>query len=165
MSPPVGSALWREVSNGGAIEIDGQVVCEGADVGTCIYSIHHHHDYYPDPFVYRPERWLVRKDAEMDSDLQSAHQVALALSAFNPFSLGPRSCVGKGLAMNEMVLAMAMILLEYDFRTVDGPLGRAGEGGPDQAWGRHRKDEYQLRDFVTGAKYGPVVQFRRRICT
>ncbi|EPS29076.1 hypothetical protein PDE_04025 [Penicillium oxalicum 114-2] len=132
MSPPAGSALWREVEAGG-ITVNGRFVPEGYDVGVGIYAVHHNPTVYPQPFRFDPDRWLV----------DDTHDVR---SAFMPFSLGTRSCIGKGLAQMEALLTLANIIWRYDFRAVPG-----GAVQP----------EYKLKDHVTGAKTGPVLQYRR----
>lgn len=155
MSPAVGSSLWREVSAGGAT-IDGHFIPAGYDVGTGIYSIHHSPAYYDKPFEYRPERWLAGEGGVTKESVDLAH------SAFNPFSTGPRGCLGKGLALTEVMLAMATFLWVFDFKLADGELGRVGEGKAGNETGRHRDHEYQLYDHVTSTKKGPFVQFALR---
>ena len=152
ISPSVGSALWREVDTNGA-EIDGMYIPAGCDVGTSIYSIHHHPVYYPEPFKFKPERWLVG-----GKDGVKAEDLAVAQGAFNPFSLGPRGCIGRGLAIAEMQLLMATIVFTFDFKC-DSSLG---EGKVAQELGRDKPWEFQLHDHVTAAKEGPIVQFRER---
>lgn len=147
MSPPASSSLWREVLDDG-VTIDGQVVPRGYDVGTCIYAIQHNPDYYPEPFEYHPERWLD----------PVPEKVQLARSAFNPFSIGPRSCLGKGLAWTELMLTMAYMLSKYEFRSAPGEDEKVGGGNETMGPGRQREGEYQLRDHVTAAKDGPIVQ-------
>ncbi len=158
MSPPAASALWREVANGGIL-IDGLRVPAGCDVGTGIYSIHHNATYYPEPFMYRPERWLSSKEPEKSPE--ATQQLNLARSAFNPFSIGPRGCIGKGLAMTELMLTMATVLRKFEIRTAPGEEG-VGGGKVGGVLGRHREKEFQLSDHVTAAKDGPVLQFRKR---
>ncbi|KAI9745830.1 MAG: hypothetical protein M1818_000511 [Claussenomyces sp. TS43310] len=153
MSPPTGSSLWREVCAGG-VTIDGYHIPGGYDVGTGIYAIHHNPEYYPEPFLYRPERWLDDPSASGKSEA-----VSTAQSAFTPFSIGPRGCIGKGLAMTELMLAMAYALSRFEFKGVDKDIGAGSPGADD---GRRRENEYQLFDHVTAAKKGPLVQFRER---
>jgi cytochrome P450 len=155
MSPPVGLALWREVV-ASDITINGHPVPKGCDVGVPLYSIHHDPKYYKDPFVYRPERWLVD---------DGTGSIERARSVFNPFSIGTRGCLGKGLANTEMALATATVLFTGDFRFADGDKGLIGRGRAGEELGRHRHNEYQLFDHVTGQKNGPFLQFsRRHIC-
>ncbi|KAF9873690.1 hypothetical protein CkaCkLH20_08800 [Colletotrichum karsti] len=69
MSPPVGGALWREIRPGG-MTIGSLVLPEGIDVGTGIYSLHHHEDYFESPFNYKPERWLVGEDGSTKESVE-----------------------------------------------------------------------------------------------
>jgi cytochrome P450 len=155
LSPSVGGLLPREVLSGG-MTIDGEAVPAGTIVGTPHYAIHHNPAYYPDPFAYRPERWIVDK-AEPFSEAQ----VALAQSAFCPFSIGPRGCIGKGLAYVEMSITLARVLFLYDVRKAVG-VADPGEGKVGAEWGRDKVGEFQLVDTFTSLKNGPMVEFRRR---
>jgi len=154
LSPPVGGILPREVLPGG-IEIDGVHVPEGIVVGTPHYTLHHNPAYFPAPFSFRPERWIAGSSAEVTTE-----SVSLAQSAFCPFSVGPRGCIGKGLAYAELMESLARVVFMYDMKLADG--STVGEGSLDAEWGRQRKEEYQLRDSFTSLKDGPYVQFRER---
>ncbi|KAK3896878.1 cytochrome P450-like protein [Staphylotrichum tortipilum] len=153
LSPSVGGLLPREVLPGGA-KVDGEVVPQGVIVGTPHYAIHHNEAYYPEPFAFRPERWLVQGEGDDE-------RVALAQSAFCPFSIGPRGCIGKGLAYVEMGVTLARVLFIYDVRRAVG-VEDPGEGKPGAGWGRDKVGEFQLRDTFTSLKDGPMVEFRRR---
>ena len=160
LSPGVGGILPREVLPEG-IDIDGIHFPAGVDVGVPIYAIQHHDAYYPQPFQYIPERWLVEDNVE-PRNLRSAESVARAKSAFCPFSVGPRGCVGKGMAYKELMIVVARLVYLFEMRIAPG--STAGEGNP--ALGekslRHRKGEFQgLDKFVLQAD-GPMVQFRLR---
>ncbi len=155
MSPPVGAALMREVPAGGAT-IDGQYLPGGMLVGAGIYSIHHTPTNFSDPFCYQPERWLGEATAANTGKTESG------TDGYMPFSMGTRSCIGKGLALVEAMLTMATVCWEFDFRAADASLGHSGGGHPDAPFGRHRADEFQLTDHITSAKDGPLIQFRRR---
>jgi cytochrome P450 len=152
LSPPVGGILPREVLEGG-LTIDGEHIPAGIDVGTPHYALHHNAAYYADPFAFRPERWIV------DGDVTS-EAVSVARSAFCPFSVGPRACIGKGLAYTELTIALARVLWLYEMRLAPGT--RVGEGRKGEEWGRQREGEYQLRDSFTSLKDGPMVEFCRR---
>lgn len=146
LSPPTGGALWREVAPGGA-SIGGQFVPAGCDVGVGIYAIHHNPALHAEPFSFRPERFL--SDAK-SGDINAS---ASRRGTFVPFSMGTRSCIGKGLAMTEIMLTMACIMWLSDFRCAHGN----SNGGSGISEG-----EYRLLDHITGAKNGPELQFRRR---
>ncbi len=154
LSPPVGGILPREVLPGG-IDIDGLHLPEGVVVGTPHYALHHNPDYFPAPFTFNPDRWIPDSSPEVTKDA-----VAIAQSAFCPFSIGPRGCIGKGLAYAELMTSLARIVFMYDMKLADGT--SVGEGRLDMEWGRQGKGEYQLRDSFTSLKDGPYVQFRAR---
>ncbi|KAK8123762.1 cytochrome P450 [Apiospora kogelbergensis] len=152
ISPPVGSSLWREVTADG-VSIDSLHVPKGCDVGVPIYSIHHDPKYFKEPFEYRPERWLVD---------DGTGSIERGRSVFNPFSVGMRGCLGKGLANTELMLATATLLYRGDFKLASGKLGHVGRGSKGGVFGRHRTHEYQLYDHVTCQKHGPFLQFLPR---
>ncbi|KAJ9640085.1 hypothetical protein H2199_006319 [Coniosporium tulheliwenetii] len=138
-TPPKPSHVPREVLPGGIV-IDGHHIPAGYVVGVPAYSIHHSEDYYPDPWSFRPERWIVDEKAGVTPEA-----VALANRAFCPFSLGYK-------------LALAHVLWRYDFRQAPGET--LGEGSPDLEEGRRRVDEFQMIDYIGVAREGPMVEFR-----
>jgi len=154
LSPPVGGILPREVLPGG-IDIDGMHIPAGIIVGTPHYALHHNADYFPNPFSFQPERWIAESHPHNTED-----SVALAQSAFSPFSIGPRGCIGKGIAYMELMTTLARVVLMYEMRKVKGT--NVGEGSMDNNIGRQRLEEYQLKDCFTSMKDGPMVEFRER---
>jgi cytochrome P450 len=175
LAPPVAGALPRDVLEGG-IHVDGIFIPEGTEVGVPIYAIHHNKEYYPDPFDFKPERWIVNeKQGVRKADVERAQ------SAFTPFSIGHRGCIGKNLAYVELSLAVARLVMRYDFQEVEG-WGRCTKGGGwkermiasppengaarpkqqllDGPWGR--EGEYVVKDGFVANKDGPVVRFRER---
>jgi cytochrome P450 len=153
LSPPVGGGLPRRVLPGG-LTIDGHVIPEGIDVCVPHYTIHHNPSYFSDPFSYKPARWL--------PESASKDELELAHSAFCPFSVGPRGCIGKGLAYVELMTSLARVMWLFDMRLAPGKEG-IGAGNAGNELGRQKESEYQLKDTFTSMKDGPVVQFRARI--
>ncbi|KAF2800348.1 cytochrome P450 [Melanomma pulvis-pyrius CBS 109.77] len=151
MSPSVGQTLAREAPVGGAI-VDGDFIPAGCDVGVPVYSIHHREDIYPDPFNYNPDRWMVQREG-------ASQQVLDQYAAYNPFSVGPRSCMGKGVALVEMMATFAVVMFRLDFK-MDASDKAGGKVGAE--FGRHRANEFQLWDHITSAKEGPSLRFRPR---
>ncbi|WYZ36341.1 hypothetical protein EsH8_XII_000091 [Colletotrichum jinshuiense] len=145
MSPPAPGSMWREVLPGG-LTVGELHLPAGYDVGTGIYAINHNSKYFPEPFKFQPERWLVEEVGE-EALLQ-------AKAAYGTFSVGPRNCVGKSLAMTEICLAMAAVICDHEFRLDETHLGRIGEGKGAA------KEEYQLFWTFTSIKNGPYIQFR-----
>ena len=159
LSPSVGGLLPREVLAGG-MTIDGESIPEGIVVGTPHYAIHHNAEYYPMPFSYTPERWMVGAQHPVTGYTMTDVDVSRAQSAFCPFSIGPRGCIGKGLAYVEMMTTMARVLYLYDVRRAVDVVD-PGEGREGLEWGRHRPSEFQLFDTFTSMKDGPMLEFRK----
>ncbi|KAI1866588.1 hypothetical protein JX265_007889 [Neoarthrinium moseri] len=153
MASPVGTTLWRELDSQEAgrcpLVVDGHSIPHGTLVGVNIYSLHHNEDYFPDPFTFRPERWL---DDGADK----------ARAAFAPFSVGPRTCAGKPLAYQEISLALAKTLWYFDFEPAPGYLGDIGGGTPGKTDGRGRVGEYQTYDIFGAYHDGPYLVFHPR---
>ena len=64
-----------------------------------ILHIHHREDVYPDPFAFRPERWLGRKPGTYD---------------WIPFGGGIRRCLGAALAMAEQRVVLDAMVRRLD---------------------------------------------------
>lgn len=161
LSPSVGGITPREVLAGGAT-IDGVFVPEGVVVGVPHYAIHHNAAYYPDPFSFVPERWIAGSKLPSFGGLVGETDTAAAQSAFCPFSVGPRGCIGKGLAYVEMSTTLARMLWLYDLRKAKNVADPAEGGKAGAEWGRERRDEMQLVDTFTSLKEGVMVDFKRR---
>jgi len=165
-SPPVGGLMPREVLAGGAV-IDGEFFPEGVEVGVPHYALSHNEAYYPDSFSYRPERWIVGSGRELTEKgdmgtegYGTEESVQLAQSAFCAFSIGPRGCLGKGMAYMEMSLVLARVLWLYDVKLQAG--STLGEGNESFAEGRRRRGEFQLIDTFVSKADGPMVEFKLR---
>lgn len=143
ITPPGGASLWREVEQSDAV-IDGEFVPAGCEVGSSIYAMHRSPKNWEHPDKFLPERWIEHKATG-----QGKRQ------PYFPFNIGPRSCVGKPLALAEVMLTFARLLWEFDMR----------RAGSDELWWMvHDTEtaEYMLKDHVTGQKEGPLVCFRPR---
>jgi cytochrome P450 len=146
IAPAFPALLWREVKTGGAV-IGRQAMPAGANVAATIYAMHHNAEYFPEPYSFRPERWI----ASMDNPKE---KIDAARVTFIPFSTGPRGCVGKPPAMKELTLTLSRILWSLDFKTVEGEEGKLRKGGPGLGAGRERRDECQPKRGFTAEKEG-----------
>ena len=144
LCPPLPMPLPRKVLSGGLI-VDGRAFPAGTTVGVPTYALHHSGVHFPDPFAFNPSRWLV-------SDGTSEEAVQLARDAFVPFSIGPRACIGRGVALLELYVAIARAVWLYDWRTVKGT----------EANGMSPSGEYAMKDHFVVWKEGPVLQFKLR---
>lgn len=83
MYPPVPIGLPR-VSPPGGMQVGEHFVPEGTIVAVHHLSTYRHADNFKHPEQFRPERWL--GDPEFADD---------KLDSLEPFSVGPRNCLGK----------------------------------------------------------------------
>ncbi len=142
MSPPASTVLWREVEGEG-IELGGHHVPAGCEVGVSIYSLHHNEQYLPEPFVFNPDR---RSHGEENEKVSRV--------AFMPFSIGPRSCIGRSLALQELMVTTAHLLWRFDMKFDPADqMCNLSSGHPS---------EYALGDHVTSATEGPWIRWRLR---
>ncbi|RYP29493.1 hypothetical protein DL767_006683 [Monosporascus sp. MG133] len=107
MYPPVSVAMPRQAPKGGGI-VSGHFVPEGTEVGVWQLAINHAPELWADPKSFHPERFL--GDPRFAND---------RLDAMQPFSTGPRNCIGKNLAYAEMRLILAKIAFNFDLRLAE----------------------------------------------
>lgn len=159
MAPPFVGTFWREPDSSykGPFVVDGHVIPPGTIVGVNPYSLMHNDKYFPDPFQFRPERWLVDT-----GDEEELYAHSLMRRAFIPFAAGETGCLGKCMAYHETSLTVAKTLWYFDFHYPPGKVGQLGEGQPGRTDGRGRKDEYQLYDIATADHDGPNLTFEPR---
>ncbi|KAL3481533.1 cytochrome P450 [Aspergillus californicus] len=108
--PPVPVGLPRVAPD------EGLLVCGDRIPGKTALSVHHWATYHsaqnfrqPNQFI--PERWI---GDEFSTDNKAA---------FQPFSFGPRNCLGKNLAYHEMRIILAKILYNFDFALLPESIG------------------------------------------
>lgn len=152
MTPPVSAEPSREVLEGGTT-IDGAFFPAGVNVSTGLYCLSYNKDIFPEPFEFRPERWIL-------GDETSAESIALAESGFCAFSYGPRGCPGKNLAWLEMSIVIAKVIYNFEIRQDTSTL--IGGGSPNGTGGRSCEEQYQTYDAFVSLRDGPMVQFKRR---
>jgi cytochrome P450 len=73
-------------------------------IAASILLVHHREDVYPDPFAFRPERWLV--DEPQDADPPARRFVKPGTYEWLPFGGGTRRCLGATLAMVEQRIVL-----------------------------------------------------------
>ncbi|KAI1263792.1 cytochrome P450 [Xylariaceae sp. FL1019] len=95
--------------------VDGHYIPAGVDVSIDVWCLHHSPLYWAEPEKFAPERWLSEKDGFVDSELANL-DFGDNKEAFQPFSEGPRSCFGMGLAYFEMRMILARLIWRYDWK-------------------------------------------------
>ncbi|KAI0193892.1 cytochrome P450 [Astrocystis sublimbata] len=129
MSPPIPGTLWRQQAaddtDASAFIVDGHVIPSGT------------YNYYPEPFKYKPERWL-----------GPASELLVA------FSTGSRGCPGKSMAYMELSLVLAKALWYFDFKPAPGDLGQVGFDKTGS--------EFRIYDVYISTHDGPWLTFTPR---
>lgn len=96
------------------LEVMGYHFKAGTALMPCIYLIHHREDIYPQADQFQPERFLNRQYSPYE---------------YFPFGGGDRRCLGMGLALMEMKLAIATILAHFQLQLPQPQLLRPSRRG------------------------------------
>lgn len=156
LSPGVSSILPREVLDSG-MKVDGIMFAAGTDISVASYAIHHNDEYYPEPFIFRPTRWLLASQHEGGV---TPHELQVAISAYAPLSVGRANCLGRNLAYQEIMTVIARLIYQYEMRVQPG--STLGQGRYAFGNGRHREHEFQTWDRFISYHEGPMVEYRPR---
>ncbi|CAK7201696.1 hypothetical protein SEUCBS139899_004405 [Sporothrix eucalyptigena] len=100
--PPASVGLPRLTPKDGAM-IAGVFVPGNTAVACWQLAMNHNDEYWEDPYMFKPERFLDGTKHEKDR-----------MEALQPFSVGPRNCIGRNLAFAEARLVMAQVLYNFD---------------------------------------------------
>jgi cytochrome P450 family 135 len=88
----------------GPMEIGGRLLPAGVTVVPCIYLMHRRPDIYPDPYAFRPERFIEGQGGTY---------------SWIPFGGGVRRCLGASFAQLEMRIVLQTLARGLDLRAVD----------------------------------------------
>ncbi|KAF2095562.1 cytochrome P450 [Rhizodiscina lignyota] len=103
--PPVATVLPRK--SPGAV-VDGTYIPPDVHVSSCMLAIHHNPTYFSEPDKFIPERWL---DGGTGDNLEASQ----------PFSIGPRGCIGKHLATFSLQYTVIALFLKFDMQCNEAP--------------------------------------------
>ncbi|KAL2839750.1 cytochrome P450 [Aspergillus pseudoustus] len=98
--PATPGPLPREVPPDG-IHVGKYFLPGGTIVSSSLLSLHYNPAIFPDPEQFKPERWLGQAGADL-------------LEWWNPFSRGPRSCLGRQIAWHELATYIALLFWRFD---------------------------------------------------
>lgn len=101
--PPVTGFISRECCK--EYKIDDLTIPKGVIVNASIWDIHHDPEHWNDPWIFDPDRF----SSENKQDI----------SAFFPFGLGPRACIGMRFAQIESKLIISRVILNYKLITCE----------------------------------------------
>ncbi|KAI0130193.1 cytochrome P450 [Xylariales sp. AK1849] len=110
---PGGGGMTRIVPPEGA-EICGEYVTGGTYVTMNHYPAYLSSSNFASPKEFIPERWINTDDPPFTSDKREVHE---------PFSYGPRNCLGKNLAWLELRLLLTKTLWQYDIELLPESMG------------------------------------------
>jgi cytochrome P450 len=83
-----------------------------------MYTLQRNPRYFsPFPDSFWPDRWLPEKDRQK---ISSKEEFIHDPTAFNPFSYGPASCVGKNLALLELRAVTCFLVQKFTFKAKEG---------------------------------------------
>ena len=116
--PPVPTFAGRLVPAGGDT-VDGKWLPEGTNIHMVQYAAFHLAENFKCPEEFIPERW---SKEGMEGEYRNDNR-----EVFQPFSVGPRNCIGKNLAYAEMRLVMARLLWRFDLSVPQGQKGKGWE--------------------------------------
>ena len=99
--PPTTFALPRRTPADGA-PILGDFIPGNTSVSMSAWVAHRDENIFPEPEIFRPERWLEEGGKELQS-------------YFITFSTGARGCIGRNISYLEQMVALASLLHNYEF--------------------------------------------------
>ena len=106
---PPGWLLTRRTLD--ADELGGYPIAPRTDVFICPYLLHRHPAFWSEPEAFRPERFA-------GADVAERHRFS-----YIPFAVGPRHCIGEGLAMFEMLVHVHRMAQRFRLTRADtGPI-------------------------------------------
>jgi benzoate 4-monooxygenase len=93
---------------------------EGCIASVPSFTIHRDKEIWGDDFeAFRPDRWIEAEEEWQNIEAKGGDdrfsRYRLFQQTFNPFSIGPRACVGKNLANLELQIIVASILRKFEF--------------------------------------------------
>lgn len=112
--PPVPTILIRTTPLTETSTIDGYTVPAGTDVGVHQMSTNYSSQNFKDPESFVPERWLPEAINDSTSPYYDDNR-----DARQPFSVGPRNCIGIALAWRFRVVANLLQERIWLFRKCD----------------------------------------------
>jgi cytochrome P450 len=89
-------------------QIGGYHVPRDTVIAVCIYSLHRHPAFWPEPEVFNPERFSPENS-------EGRHRFA-----YVPFGAGPRQCIGNSFGLMEACLIIAGIAQRFELHLMPG---------------------------------------------
>ena len=130
------SVPWNGRVTSETTELGGYEIPKGTEVFVSIYHTHHMPEIYQDPEAFKPERW---------------ETINPSIYEYNPFSAGPRLCLGAAFAMMEIKIVLAMLLQSFRWEYIASQkIERAGVISIKPKYGLSMMVRPQDREFNQG---------------
>ena len=92
----------QRISPEAPLQFQDWVIPPGTPVGMTAIFMHDNPEKFPDPYAFRPERWMEKGGDRLEKYLCN-------------FSKGTRQCLGMNLAYAEIYLTLAAVFRRFDF--------------------------------------------------
>lgn len=96
--------------------IDGHFIMPGVTVSGPLSELHLSPELFTKPLEWIPERWMPENPDFTDEERHNLRDFVM------PFTTGTRACIGRNLAYMEVSIAMAALVLSFEWKMPDGPL-------------------------------------------
>lgn len=123
-------------------------VLSGATVLANIYGLHHDSAMFRDPWRFDPRRWLPSAGSDADHRQATLDHTYACFA----FGFGKRICPGSTLACYSLTMAIAMLLLCFDFSLTDAATRIYGE------MRQQVNDEYSAWEKLFGPRGRVVIE-------
>jgi len=115
--PALPSGSQRTTKGVGPRYVGPYYIPDDTQVSIHTYSLQRDPRYFSSPEKFWPERWLVAEDPALQAQTPGfVHDLA----AFIPFSFGPKNCVGKNLAQQEMRMVVCLVMQQLAIQFAPG---------------------------------------------
>jgi cytochrome P450 len=126
-------------------ELGGHRLPAGSELFLSIFHMHHDPDVFPEPDAFRPRRWETAKPSVYE---------------YNPFSAGPRMCIGASFATMEIKIVLATLLQRFSLEMPE----RGARVDPRVAITMAPKGGLKMRVRGRGERVRPPGGVRGRVC-
>ncbi|KAL2823233.1 cytochrome P450 [Aspergillus cavernicola] len=116
--PPAPNVMMRLVPTGGSV-VAGEYLPGGVTVGFSHYSAYHSTLHFKNPSSFVPERWLPTSNEDGEGEGEENIYASDNKTVHQPFSVGPRNCLGVTMAHHEIRLIMASVIWHFNFELID----------------------------------------------
>ncbi|KAM9971311.1 hypothetical protein ACTFIW_011288 [Dictyostelium discoideum] len=108
------------------IKVGGYTIPKGTQVMMSVYGMASDERYWKDPHIFNPERWLSSSHSTENGGGGVVGNSSQS-EVFIPFGVGPRMCVGMGVAKDELYYCASQMFMNFKWSPVnDKPIDDEG---------------------------------------